>query len=457
MELVKKLLEFINTITADSQAGILKKCEEFGFDPNKADITLEESFINLNQSRDIVKDAIDKNKLSQFPLTVQKAILQDFENVISFQSSLISGADQVINLVNAIEQLYTDIWRFGVHNLSGEVLGYVTKMNQLKDQELRISLVEKELEKGLQVKTDLETLMVAAQASNKELESFVTSSRVSNGSINENLEKSIESSQKAAAHLASIQQNDINATQLLTNSVSSNSEIQALETKIREFFTSIDGYRKAIDSTSKDAKQSIQTNKDETDILIGKLKDLQEQIKDQLQKATGFSLFHSFQTRQGNLKDSKNFWLVALALVISLSLGLTGLISYTTVNIDLAFYLKLSISIPLIYAIAFCSAQYTRERKLEEEYAFKSNISISLIPYKELVEKLVSNGTPQEREQFTSFLIDSIGKVFTSPTNKIFGQNQSDVKPEVAMKQLSKQVEALVKPFESIIKIVKPN
>lgn len=43
-----------------------------------------------------------------------------------------------------------------------------------------------------------------------------------------------------------------------------------------------------------------------------------------------------------------------------------------------AFYLKLSISIPLIYAIAFCNLQYSLERKLEEEYAFKSSVSSPL-------------------------------------------------------------------------------
>jgi hypothetical protein len=65
-----------------------------------------------------------------------------------------------------------------------------------------------------------------------------------------------------------------------------------------------------------------------------------------------------------------------------------------------AFYLKLSLSLPLIYAITFCTVQYSRERKLEEEYAFKSNISVSLDPYRELVEKLVDKQQPQDREKF---------------------------------------------------------
>ncbi len=457
MEIVKRLLEILNTITDDSQNGAIKKCEEFGFDPNRGDITLSESFINLNQSRDIIKDAIEKNKLAQFPLTVQKTILQDFESVVNFQSTLVSGTDQVVNLVNAIEQLYTDIWRFGVHNLSGEVLGYTTKMNQLKDQEVKIKQLRKELDNGLQLKGELEKLLGEIQKSSADVEALLTTSQTGNDSIKAELDKAVDASQKATAHLATIQQNDINAAQLLANSVSNNSEIVTLEARIREFFGAIDEYKASIDSTSKNAKTNVEANKKETNDLVKELKGLQDQIKDQLQKATGFSLFHSFQTRQGNLRSSRNFWLGALAVVIVLSVVLTGLIAYTTISIDLAFYLKLSISIPLIYTIAFCSAQYTRERKLEEEYAFKSNISISLIPYKELVEKLIVNGTPQEREQFTAFLIDSISKVFTSPTSRVFGQSQSDVRPDLALKQLSKQMEAVVKPFESIIKIIRPS
>ena len=456
MEIVKRLLEILNTITDDSQNGVIKKCEEFGFDPNRGDVTLSESFINLNQSRDIIKDAIEKNKLTQFPLTVQKTILQDFESVVNFQSTLVSGTDQVVNLVNAIEQLYTDIWRFGVHNLSGEVLGYTTKMNQLKDQEVKIKQLRKELDNGLHLKNELEKLLGEIQKSSTDIQSLLATSQTGNDSIKGELNKAVDSAQKAAAHLATIQQNDITASQLLSNSVTNNSEIIALEGKIREFFNAIDNYKKDIDTTSGQAKTNVSENKKRTDDLVKELKGLEDQIKDQLQKATGFSLFHSFQTRQGNLKTSRNFWLWALAGVIALSIGLTALIAFTTTDFNVAFYLKLSMSLPLIYAIVFCSTQYTRERKLEEEYAFKSNISISLIPYQELVEKLVAKGKPEDREKFTAFIIESINKVFTSPTSRIFGRNQSDVKPDEAVKQIGKTLETVLKPFESIFKIIKP-
>jgi hypothetical protein len=456
MEMMKKLIETLNTITEDSQKGIFKKCEELGFDPSKGEIPLDESFINLNQARDIVRDAIEKNKLIQFPLTIQKVIIQDFENIINFQSNLVSGTDNVVNLVNAIEQLYADIWKYGLHNFSGEVLGYTTKMNQLKEQEVKINQTRKELDKGVQAKNQLEKILEDINAKSSELQSLLDTAKKNNDSIKEQLTESLDSTQKASAHLATIQQTDTTSSQLLATSKSNNSEIVTLEGKIRDFFTAVDDYKKSISKTNEEAKTNVAENKKETDDLITELTGLEDQIKDQLQKATGFSLFHSFQTRQAKLYNSKNFWLIALTIVVGLSVGLTALIAFTTTDFNIAFYLKLSMSLPLVYAIVFCSTQYTRERKLEEEYAFKSNISISLIPYQELVEKLVAKGKPEDREKFTTFIIESIGKVFTSPTNRIFGSNQSDVKPDDAVKQIGKTLETVLKPFESIFKMLRP-
>jgi hypothetical protein len=93
--------------------------------------------------------------------------------------------------------------------------------------------------------------------------------------------------------------------------------------------------------------------------------------------------------------------------------------------------------------------QYSKERRLEEEYAFKSNISISLNPYQELVSKLVDEKNKDELAKYTAFIIDSISKVYTSPTEKVFD-------PEVKTPPLSdKAFESLGKILEPIIKGLK--
>lgn len=197
---------------------------------------------------------------------------------------------------------------------------------------------------------------------------------------------------------------------------------------------------------SQNAETTIQKNKTDTDDMIANLKNLEEQIRDQITRATGFSLFHSFQTRQEAIAKSKRFWAWALAVVILLSVVWTIFLYYHTEKIDTIFYLKISMALPLIYAITFCNLQYSRERRLEEEYAFKANISISLIPYKDLVEKLVDKTNQAEIAKFASFVIESISKVFTSPTDRIFDSEKRErgLTPR-SIKQITPLIEAVTK------------
>jgi hypothetical protein len=108
--------------------------------------------------------------------------------------------------------------------------------------------------------------------------------------------------------------------------------------------------------------------------------------------------------------------------------------------------MKLSFSVPIIFAISFCTVQYSRERRLEEEYAFKSNISISLNPYQELVSKLVDKKVAGEQEKYTAFLIESVNKVFTSPTDKVFDSHHKD--SDKALKQVTSMVKTVAKSLK---------
>ncbi|MBN8550840.1 MAG: hypothetical protein J0M12_16110, partial [Deltaproteobacteria bacterium] len=51
--------------------------------------------------------------------------------------------------------------------------------------------------------------------------------------------------------------------------------------------------------------------------------------------------------------------------------------------------------------------------------------SISLEAYKELIEKVVADPEAAKNEKYVSFLIQSIERIFTSPTEKIFQDEDS--------------------------------
>ncbi|OGU16682.1 MAG: hypothetical protein A2076_06565 [Geobacteraceae bacterium GWC2_53_11] len=447
--MIEKMWEILTTITEESQQASLSKCVELGLDQNRGLVSLEESFINLNSARFTLIDAIEKNKLVQLPITIQNKMFAMLESISKHQTSLIAGTDEVVNLANAIELLNVAIWQYGLHNLSDEVLGYEAKLNQLKTLELEAKDLRRKLHAGLKLNDRLELLVTKTSTQNEEIAAIVSTVNTAGAKVDSELIRITEAGQKATASLTVIQQSEATVTQQLAAANLSVADISAHETKITEFFERISEYRKKINTVEEDANKAVAGNKEKTDELITTLATLEGQIKEQLQKATGVSLFHSFGTRQGLLNSSTKWWLKALTVLVVVSVGLPVYVLNTTTGMDTAFFLKLSMSLPLIYAFTFCTLQYSRERKLEEEYAFKSNISISLMPYQELVEKLVAGGQPEEKQKYTTFIIDSINKVFTSPTEKIFDhENKQKSSSGDTIKQVSSLIETIGKTFK---------
>ena len=70
--MIDKIWEILTTFTEEAQNKAREKCKELGFDPNRGIISLDESFVNLNSAKLIIEDAIEKQKLIQLPITVQK-------------------------------------------------------------------------------------------------------------------------------------------------------------------------------------------------------------------------------------------------------------------------------------------------------------------------------------------------------------------------------------------------
>lgn len=196
----------------------------------------------------------------------------------------------------------------------------------------------------------------------------------------------------------------------------------------------------------------IEKGKADEKRLVDELGELEGRIRDAIERATGYTLFHAFQKRQVDLAQARVRWGIALAVCVVVSLCASGLFIYSlqyVTEYDAAFYLKLSISIPLVYAIAFCNMQYARERKLEEEYAFKSSVSISLDPYQKLVAGLVDKTHPEERAKHTAFVIESVSRVFTSPTESVFEGGRGD---RNYTERIIKAVGGVVKPLAQGLK-----
>jgi hypothetical protein len=579
-ELPSEIWKVATTLSDEAQDAAFRKARELGFDLNKGRISLEETFINLSHARNIIVDAVEKKKIVQLPLKLQYTLLLETQKSSDALKALMTGTDAVLSLEDTVDDLTSTIWQYNLHNMSEEILGFHTKMNQLKEQETLIRSATREA-------NDFQASSSRANELLKQIEDFDKTGAEHAKSIlssvdqaSSALAKAQEHEQKSSALAIQSQQHDAAAAQYAANAKNAAAEIEAAATKARglqsemetakgelaelngkvaavlattekttnesvtEFQRRYEQTKAATESETTNLRDKLnglvqQLNTDtqakadaalagvekrstEMEMSVGKLvadtgarltqsetsqeqrlasqlsdftkkteaaaeeiraehkarlaeitdksdksiaagdaefkrltaqlDELEGRIRDSIERATGFTLFHSFQKRQIDLARSKKFWAIALACAVGISLIASGVFIYSLRYVQVynaAFYLKLSISLPLIYAIAFCNIQYSRERRLEEEYAFKSNISISLDPYRKLVAELIDQGKPDEVAKYTAFIIESVTRVFTSPTERVF---EDDLGDKNSAEKIVKAVGDLIEPLARVIK-----
>jgi len=545
------------TLTEEAMAAALKKGKEATFDLDRGIVPLRESFINLSSGRVVLEDAIEKQKLVQLPITVQKELLSNLETIAKSLQGLADGTDEVVNLTNGIELLNTSIWKYGLHNLSDQVLGYQKKLNQIKTQEVQLSKATAELETAQ--RAAVKASSAASEIEQKRAEAFAALEQLKQSSAASNVlgEQLKETATKISAVYSTIQQQEKQSGELTASTKTANNELIALDASIRKFYAEVEEYRNKISQTGEDAAnliraseasvkklvdgttatfeaavealqkteksvtdeltnqvnskaletrealvklssetrstldtlqeemqakletslehvdtassklqtdtktkieeleeqlnqrstETIEANHAKAQSLLEELAKLKDQIREQIQQATGFQLFGAFQSRQNQIAKSKRIWVYAIAALVVISAGVTIWIAheaqYYNVN-SFAFWVKLSLTVPLGFALTFCTVQYSRERRLEEEYAFKSSISVSLNPYRDMILAILEKGGA-DLTKYTDFVIDAVRNVFTPPTDKVFEGEKKSQFTEKTFKQAAEIIGSVVK------------
>ncbi|MEI9969614.1 MAG: hypothetical protein WDM87_13675 [Terracidiphilus sp.] len=166
---LSEILSLCTTLSSEALDAAEGRARSNQFNVDRGDITYAEIAINLKSAREVLSDAIEKKKLIQLPITVQKELLADLQAISRALQGLMSNTDEIVILGNAVEALNTSIWKYGLHNLSEQVLGYQTKLNQLKQQEVRAKNLLVELENGRVVSERLNVLTQAAENASEQI------------------------------------------------------------------------------------------------------------------------------------------------------------------------------------------------------------------------------------------------------------------------------------------------
>jgi hypothetical protein len=380
--------------------------------------------------------------LDSMPVALQQKIEEHLTHINITFSYIKQGNNQVQRFTDEVDVLHLAVWQGGFRYRAKKIPGYEAKYRQATELAKEIERVkerEATAEQLVSEITSMRDVMLTAQTE------FAT--------VKSEVEKQ---AQNVAQVHARAQTADTNLqTQLasidgkLTEAIESASEAEAKaqsastnEKRLQDFIGRVDANEKKLADALTEANQGLASHKIELSEFMAKsseqveafknsktveldefqerLEYIEQDIVEKLNKATGITLFHAFEKRQEQIKGHW-IWLAIAAGALGLVIWLTSAFVNGNTNPNAAFYIKLTLGLPAVVFAGFALQQYGRERRLKEEYAFKSSISLSLVAYQELVEQAVVTLGPDDKAKFADFLVKSIGVIFDSPTERVFG------------------------------------
>lgn len=150
------------------------------------------------------------------------------------------------------------------------------------------------------------------------------------------------------------------------------------------------------------------------------------------------SLGSKFEDRQNKISSGLNFWRFAVPIATVFSLAWVIIVftclAVHTDNAWINLLINLLKTTPIFILLGFVFRQYNKERNLQEEYAFKSSVAMTLTAYSDMLSK----ADAEDNESRQLMLLKSIEMVYSQPkiypenNNKIFSFNTKDLNETVS-------------------------
>lgn len=391
---------------------------------NYLDFQLEQGF-SVREILNLLRRALDQLKAeldsSQAIALPYAAAIPDTQHPSGSNWTLhqaLSGLAEVANDVNSFNSIaiYTQ-WLVsyevfcGFWDRSEKKVHSVDEM-ALKEQQLDISRLIKRLNESLKKTEELTVQQTEAIRKIEELHQLKTDelATISNlvGKASNEAAEITQLWQQASSQKGEFDNLINQATESIKN-VNAQIERQKGEfAELKNSFSSTGSELNDIIKISKESQKEILTSKEEIQLRM-------KQAAELLGLSADVALGSKFSLREVDVRKSLFWWRIAVvssvvvaiiwAVVVFLQLATKTELPYLDILVNLV---KTS---PGFILMAYIMAQYNKERAIEEEYAFKSAIAMTINAYANLLKE---NDTGQNTSRQT-MLLDAIRQVYAKP------------------------------------------
>ena len=440
--------------------------------PERNEFSYEELLIELPDAIDILKQNIEDGNFDSLPYNTRNSILQlvrsintALSNIYNNNQQFASAQDHTQNLIGSIRTNRLDFEARRIPRYREKISEYRELINNLSEAKLLIENIKEEDEYLSHLKENAE------QTINR-INTILEEASEKKSSILQHFEASQETLNQINALLETIKENKENILRILEDANSSKQTVSDIENYIVKYYENIEESKNKLKEIISKTQEEVIEYSNRTEDIIKRNEEQTQEIDKQLQKAVGVSLFSTFEARKKQLSIASNLWLLLIIISVAITVYLSysiisdflnnvhqyeqvsktgwsieknsGMLSRPIAKLDIDWMwivLKLTLLLPLIYLISFATSRYSKERRLVEEYAFKSTISLALKPYSDLVQKIESG---EVDSKYGDFLISSIESIFSVPTDKAFGSNQKESK-DLSLKNIDEVMKLIDK------------
>lgn len=427
---------------------------------NIANINIEEKIIEKYPGEsDFTKINIGKYSASEILTFIDKMTTQlknELENGLKYLLPFTENYSNdfgSVNLLQDLNLLYSYIINLHFENVEvilDKLIHYQIKNGFWDKSSIKVHPVDNE-----EIIKQKKSIDLNQKALSKNIENFKE--------LNQSIENKIT---KLDNFLQSKKEEMIQISDLLENAKKHLSEINNIEGAIKNKETEIKGLLSNISEKVETVTINIHNYQEEFDEIKTKNTSLRTELDSSLKQAledqelsqkaitfissqkneiirlTGMaadgSLGSKFEDRQNKISTGLQFWRWAVPIATAFSL-LWVIIVFTclavhTNNVWINLLINLVKTTPVFILLGFVFKQYNKERNLQEEYAFKSSVAMTLTAYSDMLSK----ADTQDNESRQQMLLKSIELVYNQPniytekTSKIFSFNTKDLNETVA-------------------------
>jgi len=200
--------------------------------------------------------------------------------------------------------------------------------------------------------------------------------------------------------------------------------------------------------------------KSTVDALKTKTDEIHNLSLQQLGTISNEKLSNSFDKVKDDLKKDNEKWFKWLVgTSIALLLAVVGVVVWQVAKGDtifeISFLVKLALTSPIIFFEFFVNREYSRSKRLIEEYEFKASIARSLEAYKEIIENLFADQPGDEYKKKLDFILESIGQLYSSPMKNIKDNETGSDKFDKKIMPIVSDIKDMVSDITGVVPKIK--